>query len=457
MSAPDAYNYLESLGIDAMKSLRPSLHRIEAIVRALDHPERPIPAVHVTGTNGKTSIARIASSLLSAAGLTVGTYTSPHLTSVNERIALNGKPLDKGAFQAAFVRLWPYLRMVEEELGERLSYFELLTAMYFLWAAEQPVDVSVVEVGMGGTWDATNVVNAPVGVISNVALDHTRFLGNEPETIAREKAGIAKPGSVVVTAERTPSVLEVISEVAGAQGASLSVIDRDFEVTENRPAVGGRYVSLRTSARSYADVLVSLYGSHQAMNAAVGLEAVTRLLPKRPFEPAIVEEALGSISVPGRLEALQPVDGNGPALVLDVAHNPDGASVLVKGLSETFTFERVVFEVGVLDDKDHRGIVAELSRVPCHLVATRPTGSRGLPAERLAEAARSLEIASDVVADPLTGVTRALAKASNEDIVCVTGSHYLVGEVRAGVEQATSGRYAPSSSGDKPAATRESS
>ena len=451
MSVPVAYVYLDSLGIDAMKSLRPSLHRIEALCRALDHPERSIPAIHVTGTNGKTSVARIATSLLSAAGLSVGTYTSPHLTSVRERIALCAEPLDTQAFEQAFRHLWPYLQMVEGELGERLSYFEVLTALYFLWAAEQPVDVSVVEVGMGGRWDATNVVRAPVGVVSNVALDHTRLLGTDRETIAREKAGIAKPGSVLVTAERTPSVLEVIAEVAAEQGAHVSVIDRDFEVTDNRPALGGRYISLRTSERAYEDVWLSLHGSHQAVNAATALEAVTRLAPVRPLEPAVVEEALGSTRVAGRLEALQPIDGEGPVVVFDVAHNPDGASALVKGLTETFTFERVVFQVGVLEDKDHGGILAELSRLPCHLIATRPGGSRGLPAERLMESARSLGMTAEVALDPLAGATRALAEATSQEIVCVTGSHYLVGEVRAGLERATAGRYAPSSSAHRPA------
>jgi dihydrofolate synthase / folylpolyglutamate synthase len=443
MNAPRATTYLDELGIDAMKSRRPSLHRMEAICAALDHPERTIPAIHVAGTNGKSSIARIASSVLDAAGLKVGTYTSPHLSTVRERLALAGEPLDDDTFQEVFEHLWPYLNRVEEQVGESLTYFEVVTAMYLLWAAEQPVDVSVVEVGLGGAWDATNVVNAPVGVLSNVALDHTELLGADRETIAREKAGIAKRGAVVVTAERTPSVLEVISEVVEHAGASLSVIDRDFEVLEDRPAVGGRYISVRTSGNEYRDVLLSLYGRHQALNAAVALEAVARFLPSKPLEQSIIEEALVSTRVPARLEVIQPRDGEAPAVVLDVAHNPDGASTLVKGLTDTLPFARVVFVLGAVEDKDYEAVIAELARVPSLLVLTQPRGRRALPVSRLQEAAKRLGLPHVSEPDLRKAVIAALTEAAPEDVVCITGSHYVVGEVRATLGEISGGRYAP--------------
>src|ERR687896_23160 len=203
----EAEAYLDALGVDAMKRLAPSLHRIEALCAALDHPERRLQAIHVTGTNGKTSTARIATSLLGATGLTVGTYTSPHLETVRERIALSGELISKDDFGDVFDHMRPFLMHVEESLGERLSYFEVLTALFFLWAAETPVDAAVVEVGLGGRWDATNVMDAQVAVVTNVALDHMSLLGQDRATIAREKVGIIKDDAIVVTGERAPDIL----------------------------------------------------------------------------------------------------------------------------------------------------------------------------------------------------------------------------------------------------------
>ena len=430
-----ASDYLDSLGIDAMKSAKPSLHRIEAICDALDNPQRSVPAIHITGTNGKTSIARIATSLLVATGLSVGTYTSPHLGSVTERVTLSGEPISEESFGALFEHLWPYLQLVEKELGEQLTYFEVLTAMYFLWAAEQPVDVSVVEVGLGGRWDATNVVPSSVGVISMVGLDHTGLLGAEPETIAREKAGIAKRGAVIVTAERSPAVLEVLNREAAAADATVAAIDRDFALLDNRVALGGRYLSMRTSRRGYEDLFLPLHGSHQATNAAVALEATTRLLPARTLERDVVQEGLGTVEVPGRLEAITPEDGDGPTVIFDVAHNPDGAFALVTGLSETFPFERIIFVVGVLADKDHKGMLAEFTRLPCIFVVTEPRNVRAVPAETLVSAARELGVEAVVAPDVGDALTQAMGRARRGDLVCVTGSHYVVGEARTRLER----------------------
>jgi dihydrofolate synthase/folylpolyglutamate synthase len=434
-----ASDYLDSLGIDAMKRGTPSLHRIEAICAALNHPERTIPALHITGTNGKTSIARIATSVLAATGLSVGTYTSPHLDAVTERIALSGVPVDEEVFGSVFGHLWPYLQLVENELGERLTYFEVLTAMYFLWAAEQPVDASVVEVGLGGRWDATNVVPATVGVVSVVGLDHTGLLGMERETIAREKAGIAKPSEVIVTGERTPSVLSVIIEEATAVGASVSAIDRDFALTENRVALGGRYLSVRTSARSYDGLFLSLHGSHQGTNAAIALEAATRFVPGRPLDREVVQEAFSTTVVPGRLEAVTPEDGQGPTVIFDVAHNPDGAAALVNGLTETFAFERIVFVLGVLADKDYRGMLAEFTRLPCAFVVTQPRSVRAASAEALAAAARELGAEAVTASDVGRAVAHAMGLVGRSEVLCVTGSHYVVAEARAHLEWAGGG------------------
>jgi dihydrofolate synthase/folylpolyglutamate synthase len=431
MTSPfeSAEAYLDSLGVDAMRARRPSLHRIEAMLEALDHPERSIPALHITGTNGKTSTARIATSLLVATGLSVGTFTSPHLTSIRERIALSGEPITADAFGALFDHLWPYLQVVEKELDDKLSYFEVLTAMFFLWAVETPVDVVVVEVGLGGRWDATNVVPAQVAAITNVGLDHTRLLGEEREKIALEKAGIIKPGAVVVTAERTPSVLEVLRAEAAGVGADMSLIDRDFAVDDNRVALGGRYMSLRTSVQGYEGVFLSLHGSHQATNAAVALEATTRLLPARPPDRTIVQEGFGNTHVPGRLEA-RTLSGPGATMVFDVAHNPEAMSALVRGLVETFSFERVKVVIGVLGDKDYGGMLAELTRLPCSLLVTEPTTDRAAPASDLEFAAKQLGLECVAIPDVDDAVATALDSWSDGELVCVTGSHYVVGRAR---------------------------
>ncbi|HEX2049693.1 MAG TPA: folylpolyglutamate synthase/dihydrofolate synthase family protein [Actinomycetota bacterium] len=430
MSFAEASAYLEELGVDAMKSASPSLHRIEALCDALDHPERRVRAIHVTGTNGKTSTARLAASLLSATGLTVGTYTSPHLQRITERIARGGEPLGDDEFGDVFAHVRPYLDAVEARLGERLTFFEVLTGMFFLWAADAPVDAVVVEVGLGGRWDATNVVHGDVAVVTNVGLDHTALLGDARETIAKEKAGIVKPSSYVVTAERTPAILDVVEEQAAGVGARVAAVGRDFDVLDNRTAVGGRYLSVRTSARSYHELYVPLHGRHQGVNAATALEAVTAFLPARELDDDVVLEGLARTDVPGRLETIPGDGATETSVVLDVAHNPDGMSALVASLVEAFAFERVVFVAGILADKDHRGMLAEMARVPCALVATQARSMRSVDPDELRAAAADAGIECDVVPDVGAALAAARARAGLDDLVCVTGSHYVVGEAR---------------------------
>ena len=426
MGFAEAHAHLEALGIDAMKSMAPSLHRIEALLDAMDDPQRQIPAIHVTGTNGKTSVARIATSLLVAAGLKVGTYTSPHLQSMTERIALNGRPISEEAFGDTFDHLAPYLSVVEERLGENLTYFEVMTALFFLWAVEAPVEALVVEVGLGGLWDATNVIDAPVCVITNIGLDHTELLGDRP-SIAKEKSGIIKPESVVVTAERDPEMLSIITGAATDPG-DVAVLSRDFDVIENKVALGGRYLSLSARGRNYDGMFLSLHGAHQGVNAATAVQAVGSFLPAANFEHAVVAEGLSTVTSPGRLETVK-TDRAVPT-VLDVAHNPDGISALVFSLSEAFAFERVVFVVGILRDKDYRGMIAELTRIPSAIVFTQPRFARSASVETLEAAAEELgsPSASAVTVEEALGL--AYSEAGERDLVCVTGSHYVVGEAR---------------------------
>ena len=428
MGFEEASAYLEDLGVDAMKKLAPSTHRIEAICELLNHPERVVPAIHITGTNGKSSTARIASSLLTATALSVGTYTSPHLQTVRERIALAGEPISEHDFGQVFDHIKPYIEMVEKDLGERLSYFEVLTAMFFLWASET-VDAIVVEVGMGGRWDATNVLPASVPVVTNISLDHTAWLGNDRVTIAEEKAGIVKPGSVLVTAERTPDVLEVLGRAVITQQGSLSAIGKDFELLDNRVALGGRYLSVATSAGTLEGLFLPLHGAHQAVNAATALEAVARFLPAQPLGHDVVLEGLGAVTAPGRLETAR-VEGSPVPVVLDVAHNPDGTSAMVTSLLEAFAFDRVVYVIGILADKDHEAILAELARTEAFIVATRARNSRAISPDDLLEAASGLGMSGTVVDGVDNALSEAIEIAGENDLICVTGSHYVVGEAR---------------------------
>jgi dihydrofolate synthase / folylpolyglutamate synthase len=431
VSFEEAQAHLDSLGVDAMKSLAPSLHRIQAICEALDHPERSVPAIHVTGTNGKTSTARVAASLLTAAGLSVGIYTSPHLETIRERIARSGEPISEAEFGDLFDHLLPYAEVVEKQLDEKLSYFETLTAMFFLWAAEAPVDAMVVEVGLGGRWDATNVVPAPVAVITNVGLDHTGLLGMDKTAIAKEKAGVIKERATAVTAELDPAVLSVIESAADVAGAGVSRLGREFRLTDNRTAFGGRYLSVSTSARDYTGLFLPLHGSHQAANAATALEAVVRFVPHGSLDDEVVAEGLAATHVPGRLEVLRSDEGAGPTVVLDVAHNPDGMSALISSLLEAFAFERVVFVIGILRDKDHRGMLSELTRVPCTVIASEAKSVRSVPPKELHAASTDLGLDCTVVESAVEAVRRAVQSADPGDLVCVTGSHYVVGEVRS--------------------------
>lgn len=430
MTFGEAQFHLDELGVDAMKHMAPSTQRIEAICEALNHPERAVPAIHITGTNGKTSSARIATSLLGALGLSVGTYTSPHLESVTERICHSGDPLSEEDFGEVFANVKPYIDHVEKKLGQTLTYFEVLTSMFFFWAAEQPVDAMVVEVGLGGRWDATNVVPSRVAAITNVGLDHTALLGNERTTIAAEKAGIIKDKSIVVTGERFPDVLRVIDEEAAAHDATVSRIDRDFGIRENQLAVGGRYLSLDTSSASYEELFLPLHGAHQGSNAAVALEAVARFLPAQEIERSVVEEGFAATTVPGRMETLRHANSTAAPVVLDVAHNPEGMAASVSAAIEAFPFERLVCVVGILADKDHDGMLRELARVNATLITTQAMNVRSVGADELKAAAEALGLEAEVIGNVPAAIGRAIEIASPGDLIFITGSHYVVGEAR---------------------------
>jgi dihydrofolate synthase/folylpolyglutamate synthase len=350
---------------------------------------------------------------------------------VRERISFGSEPLSEEAFAEAFEHLFPYLGMVESQLEEKLTYFEVLTGLFYLWAAEAPVDAAVVEVGMGGRWDATNVAPSSVQVLTNIALDHTELLGEDRITIAREKAGIIKQGSSVVTGERLPDVLAVFEEASAEVGATLTVLGKDLELKENSVAIGGRYLTIETSGgQVHEGLFLPLHGSHQGVNAALALEAVAKFLPSNPLEEDVVTEGFAQVTGAGRLEMVRQGTDALPPVVIDVAHNPDGMSALVSGLIEGFAFDTVHVVFGALADKDYPGMLTELTRLPCKLFACAPDSPRATPAAEIAEAAERVGLEAKTLDNVAAAVAAANADAGPADLVCVTGSHYVAGEAR---------------------------
>ncbi|WNM26346.1 folylpolyglutamate synthase/dihydrofolate synthase family protein [Demequina capsici] len=386
--------YAHILSRNPEHDFEPTLDRVKAACEALGDPQRIFRVVHVTGTNGKTSTARMAESLIREHGLRTGLFTSPHLTSVRERIQIDGEPIA----QDAFVRLWqdvaPIIHLVDarsqQEGGPRLSFFEVLAVLAYAAFADAPVDVAVVEVGMGGTWDATNVADADVAVIGPVAMDHSEWLGDTLADIAAEKAGIIKPGSVAVIAEQAEPVVPVLRHAVADVGVSALWEGEQIEVVDRQPGVGGQLVTLRTPAATYAELFVPLYGAHQAGNALLALAAVESLLADggepRALDGAVVEAGFAAVSSPGRLEAVR----TSPMILVDAAHNPHGIDALVDALEESFHFEALVGVVGILRDKDAESILAGLEPALDHVVITASSSPRAVPADELGEIAREV-------------------------------------------------------------------
>jgi dihydrofolate synthase / folylpolyglutamate synthase len=425
---PQALEWLDShIDFEAsMPSRRalPTLDRMRELMDLLGDPQSAYPAVHITGTNGKGSTAAMVTALFDAKGLSVGTYTSPNLTRVNERIARNGRPID----DESFVELLGSLSRLESLTKERPTRFELLTAAAFAWFADEAVDVAVVEVGLGGSWDSTNVVDADVAVLTNISYDHTDVLGPTLEGIARDKSGIVKPGSRVVVGETDPSLVDLIRTAATGAGASqVWVRDEDFGCVANRLAVGGRLIDLRTPGGEYREVLLPLHGAHQGDNAVCALAAVEAFFGV-PLDDAVVDEAFAGVEVPGRLEVV----GHRPLVVVDGAHNVAGMRALASALVEEFgTAGRSTAVVGMLSGRDPVAMLEPLRDAGFGaLVACAPNSPRALPAEVVAEAGADLGMEVADAPTPAEAVSLALGRSGPEDRVVVCGSLYVVSDAR---------------------------
>jgi dihydrofolate synthase/folylpolyglutamate synthase len=416
--------------------MQPDLERISLLMDMLGSPQKSYPVVHISGTNGKTSTARIVDSLLQSFGLRVGRYTSPHLESVTERITVDGVPLSEEQFAAAYDDIAPYVELVDSRMPVRMTFFEVLTAMAYAAFADAPVDAVVVEVGLGGLWDATNVVEASTVIVTPVGLDHVPMLGTTVAEVAAEKAGIIHPGATVVLAAQQPDAAEVLLRRCVEVGATVAREGLEFGVVERHTAVGGQLVTLQGLAGTYDEMFLPLFGAHQAANAACALAAVEVFLgggESRQIDPDAVREGLAAARSPGRLEVVR----TSPTVVLDAGHNPHGMTATVRALSEAFSFTKLVGVVACLADKDVQGMLEVLEPALSSVVVTTNSSPRAMPVDDLLALAVEVFGEDRVAAEDRLddALDTAIAMADDEvDYggagVLVTGSVVTVGEAR---------------------------
>ena len=429
--------YREILARTPEHDFDPTLDRVRRTVDLLGSPQHAYRVIHVTGTNGKTSTARMAERLVREHGLRTGLFTSPHLADVRERIAIDGEPISPEAFVEVWGIVSPVVDLVDAELGaagqSRLSFFEVLTVMALVAFAEAPVDVAVLEVGMGGSWDSTNVADGEVAVLTSVALDHERYLGDTVEQIAEVKSGIIKPGATVVVGDLREEAMTIVQDVAAQHGARLVRDGLEIAVLERQLAVGGQVMALRGLGGVYADVFVPLHGEHQGHNALLALVAAEALLSDgSPLGAEAVGQAFANVKSPGRIELARV----SPAVLVDAAHNPAGALALAATIEEAFDFRTLVGVVGVLDDKDPEGILSVLEPVLSEIVVTRSSSARALDPDELGEIARDVFGEDRVhVVDRLdAAIDVAVQLSEREDSlgagVLVTGSVTMVADAR---------------------------
>jgi len=419
--------------------VQPRKERTARILELLDDPQKTYRVIHITGTNGKTSTARMIESLLRAHGLRTGLFTSPHLERFTERIMIDGEPVEDGAIADAWDEIEPFVSIVDAELEKAgdapLTFFELLTVLAFVAASDAPVDVLVLEVGMGGSWDSTNTADGDVAVFAPIAIDHADRLGDTITAIAEVKAGIIKDGAAVVSAQQPAEAAEVLRRVAAEKNATIAFEGDEFGLTEQKLAVGGQLLTIRGLAGAYVEEYLPLYGAHQGHNAALAVAAVESLIGAGSQHIAgdIITEGLQGATSPGRLQLL----GIAPTVVVDAAHNPHGAKALAQSLDDSFDFDEWGLVLGILADKDAAGIIAELAPAAAHVFATAPETERASDADAIAdlvEAAGHRASVHPSLADA-ADAAREWAATSERRAVVIAGSIVLAGEAIALAEE----------------------
>lgn len=440
------YVYQDLLSRAPENKMAPRLDAMQRAVEVLGEPHRAAPVIHITGTNGKTSTARMIERLLMAYDLRTGRYTSPHLSKVTERISIDGHPVSDETFVRIWEEIQPYLQVVDAELEAeskpRITYFEALTILAFAIFADEPVDVVVLEVGIGGSWDATNVADAQVSVVTPIGLDHTDMLGDTLADIAGEKQGIIKDDGFLVSAVQEPEAAQVLLESARAHKAQFRFEGVEFGVVNRAPGVGGQMVTIRGLAGTYADLPVPLFGAHQAENAAVAIAAVDAFLGggEKPLNPELIRSGWEELSSPGRLEVVR----TSPTVIVDAAHNPHGIKASAEAFKESFVVNRLNIVLGVLGEKDAAGIVETLRRdyqdstdFEVFLYVSASDSPRAIAPDELENIAlnagfdedqvQSFEHLYDAIA---TAITDAGTGEEFASAILVTGSITVVGEAR---------------------------
>ena len=413
--------------------IEPTLERIAALVDILGSPQLTYPTIHVGGTNGKTTTSRMVDSLLFEMGLRTGRFTSPHLESYLERISINGQPIDAKELIFSFNDIAPYLDLMDSKFDHPISFFEAITALAFAAFAEHPIDVGVIEVGMGGLWDATNVVDADVSVIMPIGLDHTEYLGETLAEIAQTKAGIIKEGGFVVLAQQEPECAVELLKQAALVGADVAREGVEYSVISRSIAVGGQLLTIQGAKDVYTDIFIPLHGKHQASNAAAALVAVEAFFGDQELDIEAVRAGFANVTSPGRCEIIH----RDPTIIIDAAHNPHGAAALADTIQSEFTFDDVIGVFAPMGDKDVRGILLELEQVMDSVIVTSNSSPRAMKIEELELiAAEIFGIDRVFTADNLSEAIEKAIKDSvrplSEDTIgiLITGSVVTAGEAR---------------------------
>ena len=414
--------------------IAPTLERISALMDILGSPQLTYPTIHIAGTNGKTSTSRMIDSLLFATGMRTGRFTSPHLESYLERIAINGQSIDPKEIIFAYNDIAAYLDLMDEKFDNPISFFEAITALAFVAFAEHPIDVGVIEVGMGGTWDATNVIDADVSVVMPIDYDHMEYLGNTLTEIASTKAGVIKEGGFVVLAQQQPEAAVELLRRAAEVGAEIAREGIEYELLSRAVAIGGQLISVRGINDTYEEIFIPLHGKHQALNAASALVAVEAFFGDQPLDIESVRAGFAAVTSPGRCEIVH----RDPTVILDAAHNPHGARALAETLESEFTFDEVIGVIAIFGDKDAEGLLKALEPILNSVIVTQSSSPRAMPVEELEKIAVSIFGKDRVfpVASLSDALDRAVEKAkrplSDESVgVVVAGSVVTVGESRS--------------------------
>jgi dihydrofolate synthase/folylpolyglutamate synthase len=418
--------------------IAPTLDRISALVDILGSPQLSYPTIHVGGTNGKTTTSRMIDSLLFEMGLRTGRFTSPHLESYLERISINGQPIDAKELIFSFNDISPYLDLMDSKFDNPISFFEAITALAFAAFAEHPIDVGVIEVGMGGEWDATNVVNADVSVITPIGLDHMEYLGNTITEIAATKAGIIKEQGFIVLAQQTPEAAVELLRRAAEVGADIAREGLEYSIDSRAIAVGGQLISITGLRGHYDDIFLPLHGKHQASNAAAALIAVEAFFGEQDLDIDAVRAGFANVTSPGRCEVIH----RDPTIILDAAHNPHGAKAIAETMQSEFTFDDVTGIVALMADKDALGILQALEPVMNQIIVTTNSSERSMKVSDLNKLAMQVFGADRVFAEETlqAAIDRAVKDAirplSDESLaILITGSVVTVGEARTAVRK----------------------